>query len=231
MFRVPSDGARPAGGRLVPVRQAHHQRHLRHGAQHRGDGPPARDRWSRSARMAAGLAHELNNPAAASLRAVESLRGDVRRRCSATLTSLAEQTITADAVHRARSAAPRAARPSRARRAVQWPMMDREDALGTWLERHDVDQPWQLAPALAAAGADDDVARARSKRAVGAENVSAGAALDRHHVHRRQSLLSELTDTTNRISNLVGAVKTLLADGPRRDGSASTCTRASRARW
>ena len=33
--------------------------------------------------------------------------------------------------------------------------MDREDALGSWLERHHVGQPWDLAAVFTEAGADE----------------------------------------------------------------------------
>ena len=61
------------------------------GAPHRGPLPARRARIESTARqreslvtlgtLAAGLAHEINNPAAAATRAVDALRGRLRRRC------------------------------------------------------------------------------------------------------------------------------------------------------
>ena len=102
--------------------------------------------------LAAGLAHEINNPAAASLRAVEGLRAE----CDSMLTSLvslAEQSITAD-----QFVAIDALRRELADREVSddgaLGRMDREDTIGDWLAKHHVDDPWKLAPSFASAGAD-----------------------------------------------------------------------------
>ncbi len=154
--------------------------------------------------MAAGLAHELNNPASASLRAVESLRTTCDEMLVA-LTNLAEHTISAaqfialDGMRRELMARPA---PEGGTVAV----MDREDALGNWLERHHVDQPWQLAPTLAAAAADPEWLQ-DVEQLMGAENLNAAITWLATTVTIK-GLMADLTDTTNRISNLVGAVKT-----------------------
>jgi CRP-like cAMP-binding protein len=102
--------------------------------------------------MAAGLAHEINNPASASLRAVEALRAT----CDEMLQSLsALATMTISAEH---FMALDGLRRDLLQRSIPegdaLAMMQREDDVGAWLERHRVERAWELAPELAAVGAD-----------------------------------------------------------------------------
>ncbi|MEO7369606.1 MAG: ATP-binding protein, partial [Ilumatobacteraceae bacterium] len=146
---------------------------------------------------------EINNPAAASLRAVEALR----QTCDAMLTSLvglagqsiaAEQFVQLDGLRRRLTEGTIVAEGTVA-------TMDREEIIGEWLDNHGVDDAWQLAPHLAAVGAD-------CEWLAECEAVIGGAALS-PALHWASStisaigLLDELTDTTNRISHLVEAVK------------------------
>jgi signal transduction histidine kinase len=153
--------------------------------------------------LAAGLAHELNNPAAASLRAVEELR----RTCDSMLNSLVdlarqstapEQYVELDRLRREL-----AARPAPDDGTVA--SMEREDALGSWLEARDVGRGWELVPQFAAAGADtawlEHVELAVGSTAMEPALRWAVATLN------ASALLGELTDSTNRISNLVDAVR------------------------
>ena len=153
--------------------------------------------------MAAGLAHEINNPASASLRAVAALN-DTCNEMLGNLSALAVMPITAAQfveLDRLRRELLDLALPESDALA----MMSREDNIGTWLERHGVSQPWDLAPSLAAVGADGTWLDA-VERVVGPEAL--GAALRWSATTFATSrLLGELTDTTKRISNLVEAVK------------------------
>ena len=87
--------------------------------------------------LAAGLAHEINNPAAATARAVDALAGHLRH--AARVARAARRAVAVGrAVRRARRAAPRDRR--RRRRAVDpLALADREEALGDWLDDHGVD--------------------------------------------------------------------------------------------
>ncbi|HEX2783328.1 MAG TPA: ATP-binding protein [Ilumatobacteraceae bacterium] len=153
--------------------------------------------------LAAGLAHEINNPAAASLRAVESL-GNVCDAMLSSLVSLAERTISADQY----VALDRLRRQLTERSVAEdgaVAAMDREEVIGTWLEARGVDSAWQLAPEFATVGADREWFEA-------CESVVGQAALAPalrwvSSTISAFELLSELTDTTNRISHLVEAVK------------------------
>ncbi len=153
--------------------------------------------------MAAGLAHEINNPAAASLRAVDALRATSDTMLTS-LTDLARAAITAEqfaALAELRVEAVGAEPPSGGAMAVA----DREEAIGEWLASRRVGNPWRLAPGLAAAGVDHDWCE-RVEVAAGA------AALDPAMqwiacTLMAEALLTEVHDTTTRISNLVEAVK------------------------
>jgi signal transduction histidine kinase len=151
--------------------------------------------------LAAGLAHEINNPASAAVRSVGALR-DSSEGLFDSLQRLAAESITAaqfvalDELRRGADEAP-------ALTGVA--LAEREDQLSTWLQDHDIARDWVIAPALAAAGADvawcDRVATAVDGAALqaGLEWVASAATTT--------ALISEAQDATRRISELVAAVK------------------------
>jgi len=102
--------------------------------------------------IAAGLAHEINNPAAAATRAIDALEDA----CHAALVARqAAQDEISSRQFRALDALRREIEP---RAAVLDPlaMADHEEALSSWLSRHGVERDWIIAPPLAAAGVDLD---------------------------------------------------------------------------
>ena len=152
--------------------------------------------------LAAGIAHEINNPASAASRAVKVLETDYQTLLSS-VRQLAEQNI-APAQLTALEALRSEAKPvtvdldplSRA---------DREQALASWLTRHGVTRAWTIATPLAAAGVDLDwCARAAA--------VLDGPALEPGlewlaSTFSVAALLSEVKESTRRISELVSAVR------------------------
>ncbi len=154
--------------------------------------------------LAAGLAHEINNPASASMRAVEGLR-DASEYMLSSLVALAERGITADQflqLDRVRGELQQ--RPDCDTGALQ--RADAEEFIGSWLEDHDVGTGWYLAPVLAKSGVD----RAWLEElvdVVGPDGLSAAARWITSVLGMR-SILSELADATSRISHLVEDVKT-----------------------
>ncbi|MFD8420357.1 ATP-binding protein [Streptomyces sp. NPDC059466] len=155
--------------------------------------------------LSAGLTHELNNPAAAAVRATSTLRDRVahmRHKLGAiaagpyardTLETLIEiQERTAERVAKATPLSPLEA-------------SDREDALGDWLEDHDIAGGWQLAPAFVQAGLDtewlDQVA------ATVDEETLEGAVRWLNYTVETELLMNEIEDSTTRISHLVDAAK------------------------
>ena len=155
--------------------------------------------------LSAGLTHELNNPAAAAVRATASLReriagmrgklgtiaaGPVDRATLETLIHLQEE--AAERVPKAQPLSPLQA-------------SDREDAITDWLDSHGIGDGWQLAPAFVAAGLDV----AWLEQVAG--DVDAGtleAALRwLYCTVETELLMNEIEDATTRISTLVGAAK------------------------
>jgi len=153
--------------------------------------------------LAAGLAHELNNPAAAATRAVDAL-GDASDRLLSTLGRLAagsisaEQLLALDVLRREIAPAPTAASVD------SMVLADREDALSDWLVGHGVEGDWVIAPPLAGAGVD--VAWCERAADVLGEALDQGLAWVASTV-TVSTLLSEVKESTHRISDLVSAVK------------------------
>jgi signal transduction histidine kinase len=152
--------------------------------------------------LAAGLAHEINNPAAAATRAVSALEVA----CQTLLSSLgrlahgeigAQQFTALDAL-RCELKHPA---------AVPDPLevADQEEALSSWLARHGVEHDWVIAPPLAVAGVDlgwcERVATVLPEAALesGLEWVASTLSV--------AALLSEVKESTRRVSDLVAAVK------------------------
>jgi signal transduction histidine kinase len=156
-------------------------------------------------KISAGLAHELNNPAAAARRAVASLREAFRtfRTAAARLDEhalSAEQRAAVPVVERelAESAAATANLDSLDR-------SDCEEAVAACLQRHGVARAWELAPALVDAGCEaawfDRVVAQFPAQALPDLLTRVTASLT------ICSLLSEIENSSGRISELVRAIK------------------------
>jgi len=202
MFRVPSEDLGRLVGEWLPF-----GKHLMLGVYQtvRTFEETARQRASLVAlgTLSAGLAHEINNPAAASLRAVEALR-ETCEKMLLSLGKLGEATITPEqAVELARLRRDLIDRPIRDVGAMA--LMEREDAIGNWLERHGMDRPWSIAPVLAGAGADVEWLQ-ELEQGVGTAALVPAVEWVATTVST-STLLNELSDTTTRISQLVGAVR------------------------
>ena len=153
-------------------------------------------------KLAAGLAHEINNPAAATARAVDALETTCQT-LLASLARLANEEISAQqfaAIDTLRlEAGPQV--------PVQDPLIlaDHEDALSAWLSRHGIDREWIIAPPLAAAGID--VAWCERAAAV-LEGPALEAGLEWvASTFSVATLLSDIKESNRRISGLVAAVR------------------------
>jgi signal transduction histidine kinase len=152
--------------------------------------------------LAAGLAHEINNPASAATRAIDAVE-DTSEALLSSLRGLAEGGISAAQI----TALEALRREIEPQPAPIDPLVvaDREDELSDWLAAHGVERDWFIAPALAAAGIDI----AWCERAAAAvEGGPLQAALE--WVAQSVSmatLLSEAKESTRRVSDLVGAIK------------------------
>jgi signal transduction histidine kinase len=151
--------------------------------------------------LAAGLAHELNNPAAAATRAVDAL-GDAFDGMLASLRRLAAAPVTAE-----QFAALDALRAELGPRPADNPLdvADREDEVSDWLSAHGVAREWLLAPVLTAAGADVGWCD-RTAAVLGDARLDPAL----HWVASTLSatgLLDEVKESTRRISDLIAAMK------------------------
>ena len=152
--------------------------------------------------LAAGLAHEINNPAAAATRAVDALQTASQVLLSS-LGRLAKGEISA----RQFTALDALRREIEPQAAILDPLTlaDHEEALASWLSRHGVVCEWMIAPPLAAAGAT--VAWCE-RVALVVEGPALGPGLEwMASTLSVATLLSELKDSSRRISELVAAVK------------------------
>jgi signal transduction histidine kinase len=152
--------------------------------------------------MAAGLAHEINNPAAAATRSVDALQASTSALLSS-LRRLADDEISATQFARLDTLRLQLRPPEGPADPIA--LADAEEAVGAWLDDHGVRDAWGLAAPLAAAGAD----------AAWCEQVAEvldGGALDPalqwvSSTFATVTLLDEVKQSTRRVSELVAAVK------------------------
>lgn len=155
--------------------------------------------------LSAGLTHELNNPAAAAVRATATLRervGKMRRKLRIisegaydreTLAGLIEiQERTAERVAKAPVLSPLEA-------------SDREDLLADWLDDHGVEEGWRIAPTFVQAGLDMDWLE-QVAAAVDEETLPSAVGWLNYTVET-ELLMDEIQDSAARISHLVDAAK------------------------
>ena len=155
--------------------------------------------------LSAGLTHELNNPAAAAVRATAALReriagmrhklamlagGSIDPKALPGLVKLQEEAVE---------------RVAKAPKLGPIEASDAEDEIGDWLDEQGVSNGWDLAPILVAGGLDADwLARAMDK-CPGTATDSAVRWLA--YTVETEMLMNEIEDATTRVSTLVGAAK------------------------
>lgn len=155
--------------------------------------------------LSAGLTHELNNPAAAAVRATATLRERVAK-MRHKLAVIAEGPFSRDQLAELIEIQERTAeRVAKAPALSPLEASDREDALSDWLDDHGIDYGWQLAPTFVQAGLDIDWLE-QVAAAVG-EEILPGAVGWLNYTIETELLMNEIDDSTNRISHLVDAAK------------------------
>jgi signal transduction histidine kinase len=165
----------------------------------------ARERLLSLGRLSAGLTHELNNPAAAAVRATAALRERVskmRRKLAHLATAKVDPqalTVLTDLQEVA------VEKMAKAEKLSPMQVADAEDVIGDWLDDHGVGDGWDLAATLVAAGVDeawlDEIADTLPP-----ELLSDGIHWVTYALETEQ-LMMEIEDSTERISHLVGAAK------------------------
>jgi signal transduction histidine kinase len=165
------------------------------------------DKLAALGKLSAGLAHELNNPAAAARRAAQSLTGAMDNVRSASIKFL-QQPVSdpqRDAIllferDAAKNATSRTGAP-----LDPLERSDREDALTTWLEEHDVKEPWNIAPMLAEAEVTPE--KLDTLVATTGTPILAPALKRIASIVTIFGLIQEIDNTTRRITDLVTAIK------------------------
>ncbi|MFI7706302.1 ATP-binding protein [Nonomuraea sp. NPDC049480] len=164
-----------------------------------------RQRLTALGTITAGLTHELNNPAAAAVRAVGELRSLIKT-SRLQLAQLAEDGIP----------------PEKLRTMIEWQeactsnlgkqpqrspleISDAEDELGEALEELGVEDAWDLAPALVNAGfSTENLGKVRTK--VGEDHAPAALRWLAEAIEISQ-MLNEVTEATERITTLIRSAK------------------------
>ena len=163
-----------------------------------------RDKLMALGKLSAGLAHELNNPAAAAQRATASLRE--------TLETVREASIRL--ARHALSPEQREIITRFEREAGQYTVTipadplaqaDREERVTAWLEARHVPDAWKISPAIADAGVD--IPRLESLAAQVGDEVLSDALTRIASILTISRLIREIEVSTKRISELVRAVK------------------------
>jgi signal transduction histidine kinase len=157
-------------------------------------------------KLSAGLAHELNNPAAAAARAAQSLMGSFQEIREVSL-RLLKHASTEDQRNALFDFELKAGKSFAAQTANPDPLelSDREERVTAWLEKHNIGDSWKIAATLAE-GCVDEPQLEKFVGIVGPEILNDA-------VHRVASIINmfglirEIENSTKRISDLVAAVK------------------------
>jgi signal transduction histidine kinase len=155
--------------------------------------------------LSAGLTHELNNPAAAAVRATSSLRDRVagmRHKLTLIADGKFDRAQLKDLMHMQEHAVELVAK---APELSPLDASDREDQLGEWFDDHGIRGGYEIASTFVSAGVDvpwlDRVAMTVD------DTVLEGALRWLNYTLETELLMNEIEDSTNRISNLVAAAK------------------------
>lgn len=156
-------------------------------------------------KLSAGLAHELNNPAAAARRASAAL-ADMLPAITGRALELCKLGLGPGDLDRLVAYQARvAARRTQIKPLSTIERADREDELGDWLDARSIPQAWELAAGLVSAGVDlaelEDLAAGIPSAALGETIAWISAAIEAEH------MLNEIEVSTRNIAELIGAVK------------------------
>jgi len=155
--------------------------------------------------LSAGLTHELNNPAAAAVRATSSLRERVagmRHKLAVIASGPYDQTMLETLIRLQETAVEHVAK---APTLTALEASDREDQLGDWFDDHGISGGWDIAATFVQAGID--IAWLDQLTSLVDGETLEGALRWLNYTLETELLMNEIEDATTRISTLVGAAK------------------------
>ncbi|HEX4832048.1 MAG TPA: ATP-binding protein [Trebonia sp.] len=184
-----------------------------------------RERLQALGALTAGLTHELNNPAAAAVRATASLRervsgmrGKMKIIAKASEQGSAPGQGSAPDLHHGKARYQTATlqslialQESAVEKVAKAPKLDplatsdAEDEVTDWLDDNGISEGWRLAPTFVQAGLTTEWL-GTVKETVGGEGVEPAIRWLNYTVET-ELLMTEIEDATNRISSLVGAAR------------------------
>jgi signal transduction histidine kinase len=155
--------------------------------------------------LSAGLTHELNNPAAAAVRATSALRERVAG-MRHKLAYLAKKDIDPELLDQLIDVQERLVKQVvQAEKLTAMQQADREDEIGDWFDDHGIDGGWDLADIYVRAGlTTTDLDNVLEQ--VG-DTFMDGAVRWLAYALETEMLMGEIEDSTTRISALVGKAK------------------------
>jgi len=163
-----------------------------------------RDKLMALGKLSAGLAHELNNPAAAAQRATASLRETLETVRDASI-RLARHALSPEQREIITRFEREAGQYTVTIPADPLAQADREERVTAWLEARHVPDAWKISPALADAGVD--IPRLESLAAQVGDEVLSDALTRIASILTISRLIREIEVSTKRISELVRAIK------------------------
>ena len=155
--------------------------------------------------LSAGLTHELNNPAAAAVRATAALRERVagmRHKLGMIAAGTWDPAMLDTLIRLQEDAVERVAK---APKLGPIEASDAEDVISDWLQDRGISDGWELAPVFVQAGLDTDWL-GRAAAAVG-DQILDGAVRWLRYTAETEMLMNEIQDATVRVSSLVTAAK------------------------
>lgn len=154
--------------------------------------------------MAAGLAHELNNPAAAAKRAAAQLQQTVGN-VQSLICELGQELKAADWEHLLDAEREAVRKLNEAAPLDSVARSDREESLTRWLDQQEIPEAWALASTFVGTGVDANWLAAVTQKLPARSRAAALNWLDaRLNLH---SLIKLVDQSTGRVADLVKAIK------------------------